>query len=82
MNVLVSGEFQEQARRNEIELNPSLREVVHILEGLRPETLTTHPLVKRLQGAAEEIYVLRFRGTYFYLTIRDGDVVLIGVNRG
>lgn len=81
MNVLVSGQFQDQARRNDVQLHPSLQEAVRILERLRPDTLLTNPMIRKVQGATEDIYVLSYRDVRFFLTIRGSDIVLIGINK-
>jgi len=82
MNVLVSGSFQDQARTAAINLSPTLPEVVRVLERLRPETLTSDPMIHRLSGTDEEIYVMRFRNLRIFLTKNGPDVILLGINKG
>ena len=81
MNVLVSGQFQQQAHSQDVDLYTSLQDVVRILENLRPENLTSHSMIHKLADTSEDIYVLRYRNLRFFLTIQGNDVLLIGIKK-
>lgn len=76
MNVLISGEFEKQART--AYSIRSLKGVVQILENLRPDDLTSNPMIHRLLGT-EGIHVMRYGDLRFFFTVRGDDVILIGV---
>ena len=81
MNVLISSEFEQQARqvRWQVNVNAALKEVVRTLENLRPENPTSHPMIHRLPNATEDIYVIRCGDLRFFVTIRGDDALLIGI---
>ncbi len=82
MNVLISSEFEQQARqvRWRVNVNAALKEVVRILdENLRPENLTSHPMIHRLPNATEDIYVIRYGDLRLLFTISGDDALLIGI---
>ena len=81
MNVLISSEFERQARqvRWRVNVNAALKEVVRILENLRPENLTSPPMIHRLPNATEDIYVIRYGDLRLLFTISGDDALLIGI---
>src|SRR5260370_24459013 len=82
MNVIRSEEFDKQLRQvrsAQMDLYPSLKEVVRILQNLRPENLTSRSVIHRLAGATEDIYVMRYGDLRFFFTVRGDDVLLIGI---
>jgi hypothetical protein len=76
MNVLISDKFEQQARQ--AYSIRSLNKVVQTLESLSPASLTSNPMIRRLQGV-QDIYVMRYGDQRFFFTIRDDDVVLVGL---
>jgi uncharacterized membrane protein YeaQ/YmgE (transglycosylase-associated protein family) len=81
MNVRVSDEFERQAKSDGRTLYPSLKKVIRILENLRSENLSSQKMIRRLADTSEDIYVLRYRGLRFFLTIRENDALLIGFKK-
>ncbi|MGH8092266.1 MAG: hypothetical protein ACREIF_02170 [Chthoniobacterales bacterium] len=81
MKVLVTPQFQEQARSERIDLTALLKEATSILEPLRPDQVNSVPSIRQLQDTSEQIYVLRQRGLRAFLTFRGNDALLIGVKR-
>lgn len=79
MNVFISGSFQKQAAEAHLELTPTLPEVTKMLAGVTPENLSRHPDIKRVEGLGEEIYVMRIRNLRLFLTLRNGNIVLMGI---
>lgn len=76
MNVLISGEFERQARH--AYSVRSLKNVVQILERLSRADLTSNPMIHRLPDV-QDIFVMRYGDQRFFFTVRDDDVLLVGL---
>jgi hypothetical protein len=76
MNVLISGEFEQQAR--DAYSARSLKNVVQILERLSRSDLALNPMIHRLPDV-QDIFVMRYGDQRFFFTIRDDDVLLVGL---
>jgi hypothetical protein len=81
MKVLVSDEFERQAKIEGLDLYPSLKEVVRTLEGIQPADFPSRSMIHKLPGTGEDIYIFRHQDLRFFLTLRGEDVVLIGVKK-
>jgi mRNA-degrading endonuclease RelE of RelBE toxin-antitoxin system len=81
MNVLVSDEFERQARSASSNIYPFIQEVVRSLEAISVENLGSDARIHRVSGESENLYVFRRADLRFFFTVRGNDVILISVTK-